>query len=367
VLVLLGVCATSSWAQNSEDQLQRVRSRISAVQQELDRLSRETADVRSEKQRLDLQLELARERVREVEITVARSRGDLGLMRQEIEALGRELAIRRELMERHLEMTALLGSPGPLQMIHDAFLGGDLERAVATAVVMTEGQAKMLAEYQKLQRQRSSRLVVLSRALERAQRELAELDRRRAELDRVDREVRRRLAQLERETEKTGDELADLQQREAALGRLLERLEARASFGADEDIRRYRGALPWPASGTVARGFGRRFLPKYSTYTVCNGNWLHVEPGTEVTAVFRGEVAFARHFKGYGNMVVVDHGRDVFSLVAGLSSIHVRVGQRVALGARLGLAGPTKETGNLYVEVRVGGTPTDPQRWLQLD
>jgi septal ring factor EnvC (AmiA/AmiB activator) len=92
-----------------------------------------------------------------------------------------------------------------------------------------------------------------------------------------------------------------------------------------------------------------------------------VPSGAPVEAVFPGVVAFARHFKGYGNMVVVDHGHGVYSLVAGLGTIHVRVNQSVTMGLRLGLAAPPSDDGNLYVEIRVGGEPQDPRRWLQLE
>ena len=114
------------------------------------------------------------------------------------------------------------------------------------------------------------------------------------------------------------------------------------------------------------RTFGKHFLPKYATYTVCNGLRFAVPRGTPVQAVFPGQVAFARHFRGYGNMVVVDHGNEVFSLVAGLSSIHVRLDQRVDMGARLGIVGSDAEDGNLYFEIRVEGKPMDPKGWLQL-
>ena len=116
----------------------------------------------------------------------------------------------------------------------------------------------------------------------------------------------------------------------------------------------------------IVQGFGKHYLPKYSTYTVCNGLRFDAPSGSEVTAVFPGEVAYARFFKGYGNMVVIDHGNDVYSLVAGLATIHVRVNQRVDMGLRLGLASPPTEDGNTYFEIRVGKKPQDPRRWLQL-
>jgi septal ring factor EnvC (AmiA/AmiB activator) len=116
----------------------------------------------------------------------------------------------------------------------------------------------------------------------------------------------------------------------------------------------------------VVQGFGRQRQPKYDTYTVCNGLRFAAPSGSEVSAVFSGVVAYAAHFKGYGNMVVLDHGNDVYSLVAGLATIHVRVDQRVTMGMRLGLASPPVEGGNVYLELRVAKKPEDPRRWLQL-
>lgn len=176
----------------------------------------------------------------------------------------------------------------------------------------------------------------------------------------------RRLDQLKGQERSAENQLADMRAREAALERLLKVVGQKKRFTAKEPMQRYRGALPWPAPGPVVQTFGKHFLARYATYTVCNGLRLAVVPGTLVKALFPGQVAFARHFKGYGNMVVVDHGGEVFSLVAGLSSIHARVDQRVEMGTPLGVAGLEKEEGNLYLEIRVGGKPQDPKGWLQL-
>jgi septal ring factor EnvC (AmiA/AmiB activator) len=117
----------------------------------------------------------------------------------------------------------------------------------------------------------------------------------------------------------------------------------------------------------VVQTFGRRRLAHYNTYTLCNGLRFEAPSSSPVVAVFPGVVAFARYFKGYGNMVVLDHGHDVYSLVSGLGTIHVRVDQRVAMGTRLGLASPPSERGNIYLEIRVNEEPEDPKRWLQLE
>jgi len=195
---------------------------------------------------------------------------------------------------------------------------------------------------------------------------MEELRSRRAQLDELRKQAAEKLRRLEKQQRSTGGELEELRQREAALERLFATVSRTRRFVGKENIFSYRGALPWPVRGRVVLGFGRHYLKKYATYTLCNGLKMKVKTGEEIHAVFSGVVAFARYFKGYGNMVVVDHGHEVYSMIAGFSSIHVRLNQKIALGERLGIAGSLKDEGNVYLEIRVKGKAQDPRRWLQL-
>ena len=347
-------------------QLVAVRARIRSLERELATLDAKSASARAERERLDAELGLAEARVQELELVLGRSRDEARALQSGLEELARQLTERRQLLQRHLEMLALLGRPGPMQLLVDAARGGDVDEAVGTVAALTAGQVRLMEEYSRLRRERNRRLAELSQTLEDAQREADELIRGREELVRVRQRVESRLRELDSTRRSTGSRLESLREREQALARLMERLAGRERFTGREDIRRYRGALPWPVRGEVVQTFGRHYLPRYSTYTVCNGMRVRAPSQTEVTAVFSGVVAYASHFKGYGNMVVLDHGNDVYSLVAGLATIHVRLNQSVSMGLRLGLTSPPSEDGNLYFEIREGETAQDPRRWLQL-
>lgn len=367
VLALSPHLVTAGDADDRAAQLDRVRARIVVLEERLGELGRERAGASAERARLEAELELAEARVRELELVLGRSRDEAVTLKEEAHRLGEELENRRRALALHLEMLSLLGRPGPFQLLWDAARRGNLEQSLGTVAVLTSGQARLMQEYLELEERRGQRLAELSRIMAGAQREAAELVSRRAELATLRDRAAVRQKELERSERRTTDVLAEMREREQALGRLMELLgESRRGPGG-EDIRRLKGALPWPAPGRVVQSFGRHHLPKYATYTVCNGVRLDVPSGTPVTAVFGGVVAYAQHFKGYGNMVVVDHGHQVFSLAAGLATILVRVNQRVSMGSELGLAPPPTADGNIYLEVRVGGRPEDPQRWLQLE
>jgi septal ring factor EnvC (AmiA/AmiB activator) len=353
-------------ASPANDQLSVVRQRIDRLENDLKRLSAEAASTERERRQLDAELELADARVREVELLLERSGGEAKKLREEAAVLATDLDSRRQALDRHLEIMVLLGRPGPMQLFVDAYRGGMLEEAVGTVSVLTSGQIRLFEEYREVRRQHTVRLAELSQTLDQARDEARELEERRQELETVRTQVARHLASLERSRANTGASLDDLRQREASLQRLVGVLASKKRFTGREDIRGYRGALPWPAEGPVVQGFGRQKLEKYTAYTVCNGLRFDSPSSSAVNAVFPGVVAYARHFKGYGNMVVLDHGNDIYSLVAGLGTIHVRVDQNVTMGMRLGLASPPKEGGNVYFEIRVAEEPQDPKRWLQL-
>jgi len=373
LLLLLVAClvratgtAAGPAAPGGSDELAVIRARITRLERRLNELDRKAAGARQREERLEAELELAQARVQELETLLARSRDGILQARRQVVTLSAELRRRREVLVGYLSMAALLGDPGRAQLLFDALRGGHLAEASGTVAVLMEGQVRLTREYARLERDYRRRLEELSNALNRAQGEAVELEKRRKELESLRVAAARERKQLEHQKAATENRLQEYQQREAALERLMGLLSKRERLTGREDIRQYRGALPWPARGKIVETFGRHRLPRYATYTVCNGLRLEVPAGTRVRAVFPGVVAYARYFKGYGNMVVIDHGHQVYSLLAGLATIFVRPDQNVSMGTELGLTPPPRDGGNLYVEIREKGHPQDPRSWLRL-
>ena len=127
----------------------------------------------------------------------------------------------------------------------------------------------------------------------------------------------------------------------------------------------FKGSLPWPVKGRIRVPFGLRKHPRFDTYTLQNGIEIAAEADTPVAAVYDGTVVFADRFKGYGLMVVLDHGGKHHTLYAHLAEAAVTPGQSVAAGDTLGLVGGGLEGPGLYFEVRFQGKPEDPTEWLK--
>ena len=88
--------------------------------------------------------------------------------------------------------------------------------------------------------------------------------------------------------------------------------------------------------------------------------------GTPVKAVWDGKVAHAGWFRGFGNLLIIDHGNRIFTLMAHLDQLERGVGDPVRAGDEVGTVGDTGSLKGayLYFELREGTRPIDPERWL---
>jgi murein DD-endopeptidase MepM/ murein hydrolase activator NlpD len=141
---------------------------------------------------------------------------------------------------------------------------------------------------------------------------------------------------------------------------------ARPGQAPSSGFAQLRGRLPHPASGRIEAGFGKVVNPRFRTVTVQNGVDIGAPRGDPVRAVAPGRVAHAGWFKGYGNLVIVDHGDGFHTLVAHLESMSTAAGEDVDAGALLGTVGDSGSLKGpyLYFEIREKGRPADPRAWL---
>ena len=122
----------------------------------------------------------------------------------------------------------------------------------------------------------------------------------------------------------------------------------------------------WPLTGVISSDFGERSSPWGRSWEFHAGLDIRALQGTPVAAAGSGTVVYAGRMRGYGNMVVVDHGFELKTVYAHLSAIYADLGRRVQTGEVIGAVGQTgRATGpHLHYEVRVGTAPVDPMCYL---
>jgi len=289
----------------------------------------------------------------------------LSQQRQDIEA---ELSQQREKLAALLRAVYALGRDQTLR----AWLARD----------RIADSARWLAYNRYLQTRRLQQMRSLLTALSTLGRQRAAIELAREELDRKRAQGATAMAALASQREQRVLLLAAIEQRlqshaqrllafardQQSLNTLLARLrdlfaDIPRQLVAATAFAELRGRLPRPLSGTVLRGFGAALGPG----RVSDGLLIAAQTGAEVHAIAHGRVAYADWLKGYGLLIIVDHGDGYMSLYAQNEALLRDVGDWVEAGsalARAGSSGGGDDPPALYFELRKRGQPLDPKPWL---
>ena len=121
-----------------------------------------------------------------------------------------------------------------------------------------------------------------------------------------------------------------------------------------------KGRLSRPARGEIITFYGNEL----SKGVTSKGIVIKTRANAQVIAPYDGSVIFSGPFKGYGNLIIIDHSKGYVSLLAGLEAIDVQTGQMLLAGEPVGIM-PDGENAKLYIEIRKDQNPITPEPWFE--
>lgn len=361
--------AVQASAQNPEEvrrELDRLREQIGAITQGIERQRRERdreqealAEAEKRLGRIELALRDTRQRLEATEARAAALELEVDRVSEEIEARREGLASQLRLAYRtglRSRVKAVLNQEDPARMTRVLSLHGYLSRARLRAIEELDARRAELQSLRDEQRRAADELALLA---EQRAREVAEQNR-------VLSERATALNALENSLRDQADRLASMRESAERLQRLLEDLStALADIPPDAAIEPFanlRGQLPMPIDGRRLAGFA----DARSGDVAWQGWLLDAEVGESVRAVAYGRVAYADWLRGYGMMVIIDHGDGFMTLYGQNRSLIAAVGDWVEPGDVIALAGDSGGAARpgLYFQIRRQGQPVDPAGWI---
>jgi septal ring factor EnvC (AmiA/AmiB activator) len=373
--------AATANAKEKEKELRELRGRIEALQKRLaaaEESRSEAADALRESERA---ISEANRELRELG-TQAREH-DKRLAELNAESRRREEALKAQ----QAALAGLLyghylgGQAEPLKLLLNREDPGQITRRLHYFGYISRARAELIAEL----RAGLAQLRELAREAEEKAAELSAVTaEQRAQRARLEREKRARnqvLAKISRDVERQQREIGTLKQNEARLAKLvasLAKLMARskpaprprgerapAAVPEDSPFGRLKGRLSPPVRGELANRFGS---PRSDGGVLWKGLFIAARAGEEVRAVADGRVVFADWLRGFGNLLIIDHGDAFLSLYGNNEALYKRVGDIIHGGeavAAVGNSGGNADSG-LYFELRYQGLPLDPLDWVKM-
>lgn len=370
--------AAAPGSAQAEEALRRHRElgmRIAGLLKDAEQLGRRSSTVLGELRRIEVERDLQQARAEQARASLAVIEADLAALEGRVADLEAARARETPAVTARLQRLQRLGRVGYARVVWGTSSAQTLGRAARMMTYMAREDSARLLRYRDLTTQ-------LAAADERLRGRRAEAVELRASADQLLRaasaaaaERQRLLAQIGAERDQRMRVVEELERARAALdsavaaylpaGRTGEAAAAATPPADLAPLTSRRRTLPWPVAGSVQQRFGRTRDPRFGTTVVRNGVDIGAAAGTTVRAIHGGSVAFAGQFEGFGRLVIVDHGRQAFSLYGYLSAIRVARGSRVAAGEAVGEVGEAPAGGpSLYFELRVDGRPVDPLQWL---
>ncbi len=425
VLAALLCVATPPWAaepgdvSNKRSELQDVQRRIQQLERDIVGTESSRSDAAGKRAEAERAVSAAQRRLRQlradrtaVEQALAAGEAEQRAVEARIGARQDELAqwLRRHYMHGGSEVAPFLSARDPNQLARDLHYLEHLGRArLALIEALRTDLLERAALVQEIGERRDN-LVKLE----------GEQRRERAQLEKVLADRARLVAQLDERLKSQRGQVAALRQDEEALAQLIaalnrrlaereaQRRAAEAAASAAARAASEPRAAPAPAPRTSGRPGGRsepvvgqvrqiagptptgvkfsdlqgkmkfpvrgelvgRFgAPRAEGGTRWRGVFIRARDGEEVLAVAAGEVVFSDWLRGYGNLIIIDHGDDYMTIYGHNDALFSVVGDRIVGGhpiAAVGASGGVAESG-LYFEIRHRGQPLDPMKWVRLN
>ncbi len=380
ILVLVLFLVGGAYASGAEDtagkkkELQRIKREMKEKQQKIKRADRKERSILSELEDIDRDMqaekaELAaqQKRLREAEASLQEiEKRNAGISR-DLEALKRIYAYRVRALYK-------------------------ISRSGYAAVALTSeglGEAVKRIKYLGLIAQRDRTVIrEYSSALDKLAARQTEITAKKDEILRGKRIVETKKTELETRRSRKAEILASVRGEKSLYEQTLRELEESsvslwAMIKKDEREKRAAKAaasppkpaatvileksrLPWPVDGQVLTRFGMQRHPQFGTTVFRRGIEIDAHEGESVRAVNDGQVAYSDWYKGYGKLVIIEHGNGLYTLYGNLSRLDLKKGDRVVRGQVIGLAGDTGSLkgSKLYFEIRQNGEAQDPLAWL---
>ena len=316
----------------------------------------------------------------------------LTAVRAEMDRAETRLEVQRDHLARMLYGRYVAGTPETPALL---LRGADVTttgRELHYLTYIVRARSQLVAQT----REDVSRLQVLAAEAERESSALTSLtaqqEQQRKQLEQ-ERQIRARtLARVSRELSQQQRHMETLRRDEGRLTRLVDELARRVSkpsrpsasarryARSDERVRddrlpdggvngvpfaELRGRLALPVKGELAHHFGS---PRQGGGSAWKGLFIEARPGDEVRAIAAGRVVFADWLRGFGNLLIIDHGDSYMSLYGYNETLFKQLGDVIRSGERVaavGNSGGRPESG-LYFEIRHEGRPFDPMTWVSV-
>lgn len=352
--------------------LENIQESIKEEKREIKKASTKERDLLEELAVIDALLQKRRSGVIKAEKELAELKKRIETVKKRIQELEEEKKYRKEGLKKRLKALYKLGNIGPANLLFSSASHLELEKRYFFMQSVLEKDALAIERYLSSIDDLNDSYKAIDVKRSEAKTVSLKLAAKKVKTQRQVNKKKKLIASIARSKTLHKKKLAELKASSVQLERLLVRLEDSLNISGlpygGGSFSALKGRLELPFNGEVTAFFGKSKDVNFNTDIIRKGIDIAAPWGSKVVAICDGKVIYADSFKGYGNIVIIDHGEGYYTLSANLSKILKGKGEELSAGSVVALSGDTGSlTGpRLYFEIRYKGKPVDPLDWLKV-
>lgn len=368
LLVSAGVEAQEVDTQQERDraqaQLEALQADIAARRGSVERRQQRLSNIERELRNIENQVAQTTSELRQSEQALLDNEERIGRLEREQSVLRGQLSEQAKMLEDQIESAYRAGGNDFTQMLLNQQDPSRIERLLTYYRHFNDSRMEQIEALRETERELESVERNLSAQRDELQEKLDRQQRQREQLHAQQQAQQRSAEQLRTAQQNDERELTDLLQNEQDLTELLAVLEDVLSAQEIQlsGLASMRGQLSWPVDGSVRHGYGQR----RSGQVVWKGVVLNTPAEAPVRAIADGRVLFADWLRGFGLVIVIDHGEGYMSLYGYNQSLTREPGEAIRRGDTVAVTGQSggQSRPGLYFEIRHEGQPLDPVRYI---
>ena len=370
-LLLLVTTESSAWQSASQETAAETQARIDAIARELERRSaamqqraRELSATEKQVQQLDQRIAAVASQLAELATSLQRTNQRIDQLQQQQRQLIAEQKQQQQWLAKQVDMAYRIGEHDLLKLILNQEEPAEIERLHGYYGYFNRARLQKLDELKATQAELEEVTAQVASEQQQLAQQKQQQEQQQQRLEQEKSEQQKLVRQLAQEQRQDQSRVAQLEQDQRELENVLAAIIAALRDEPQLDgLRQLKGKMSWPTQGNVQRIFGR----SRSGGVKWKGILIDAAEGTPVKAIADGRVIYANWMRGFGLLLVLDHGDGYMSLYGHNQTLLPNVGEVVRRGeeiARVGQSGG-RESPALYFEIRLKGDPVNPTQWVR--
>ncbi len=346
-------------------QLKKLNRQIKQLQQSIAQAKDKRSTVYQELKQTDLRIAKYSTDLRQINQELKQEKNTLAKLQQQARLQQISLAQHTQLLSKQVRSAYMLGQFQPLKIILNQENPNRLSRLLTYYAYINKARVSIIQKINTTLGDLLTSKQAILQHTEQLQHLQNQQAKQRTELSQEQRYRQRVIKQLDATIQTKAQRLANTKQNKANLEKLIQQLKARSPFlQAVLPLRQMRGKLPWPTLGKITHWFGSAINNTQLKY---NGIFIKAAQDKPIRSIYPGKVVFANWLRGFGLLMIVEHGQGMMSLYAHNHALYKKRGDIVDSGdllATVGHSGSDQNNG-LYFELRRNGKPINPIPWLR--